>query len=253
MPNPEYQVKIHVEENGESTNSAAAGFRIRNVGEINENLESGGMSTSMSQIFGRDEENVPDTTAADADPERTPSPENLRPPADDPEQPPEISNSSNKRPFQAAEVDEAPSPSKRTRTDDSEATTSTSLNPPVDEVVRNIKPDPDSTTALPATTSSTQPAATVKTEPDDVKPEVKPDPNLRPSCEHGIRCFRYSPEHRRDFAHPQDPDYRRPSFPDPPSGTPPCPWGASCYRRNPAHFHSLSHPSSSECRTSHNA
>lgn len=261
MPNPEYEVKI---ESNDDDNNAAGGFRIRNVGEINENLEAGSISTSLSQIFGRDEEignnrnNVPDTTEARDDPDRTPSPENLRPPTTNHQMSPETSNTASKRPLQDDKSEgEGSSSPKRARTnepqtDDSVPSSSDRAVAAIDEVVQNIKPDPDSTTT-PTASNPLPSTSSVKPDPDAaaVKVEAKPDPNLRKSCEFGIRCFRFSADHRREFAHPQDADYRRPNFPDPPAGTPACPWNSSCYRRNPAHFQSLSHPPSSECARSH--
>lgn len=257
MPNVEFEVKIQSDgENGQS-NSESGGFRIRNVGEINENLESGSISTTMSQIFSRNE-NLPDTTERDEDPERTPSPENLRPPQSHEVSSDNVSNSNltQKRPFQedqSGERSEEPSPSKKSRTEESEAAIS-QTDPPTDEVVKNIKSDPDSTTTnqQPTTSTSTEPAcssSSVTVKPDPDAPTLKSETNLRPSCEFGIRCFRFAPDHRRDFAHPQDSDYRRPNFPNPPDSTPPCPWGPSCYRRNPAHFQALSHPPSSESKS----
>lgn len=118
-----------------------------------------------------------------------------------------------------------------------------------------VKPDPDEASS----SSTTFPSSTfIKPDPDAASGKVKlensssetalnpGDPNLRPSCEHGIRCYRHTSEHRLSTAHPNDADYRRPSFPPAPANTPQCPFGAQCYRRNPAHFQRLAHPSSSK-------
>ncbi|XP_053698223.1 aprataxin and PNK-like factor isoform X2 [Sabethes cyaneus] len=108
-----------------------------------------------------------------------------------------------------------------------------------------IKPDPE---AGEAEASSSKP-------PDadtNVKTEVKKEnadstgPPPRPSCEFGIRCYRYNAQHRAQFAHPSDADYRRPTFPPAPDDAPDCPFGTSCYRRNPQHFREYQHPDSSE-------
>lgn len=88
------------------------------------------------------------------------------------------------------------------------------------------------------------PGCSSTTPPTVVKKE-EPDSNLRDSCQFGIRCYRNTPDHRQEFAHPGDTDYRRPSFPPAPPGMPNCPFGATCYRRNPDHFREYAHPSSS--------
>jgi PBZ domain len=184
MPSTEYEVRIHDE-------NSAGSFRIRAVGEINENLEAGTIPTSMSQIFGR-EQNVPDTTERNETDQTTSS---------DPPQ--------NER-KRAGEETKNESPAKRGRTEISEASTSTTIIPQI-----SIKSDPDSTTVRHNPSTS----IAIKPDPDAVKIE----PPTRPSCEFGIRCYRNTPDHRRNFAHPADSDYRRPSFPDAPPGTSPCP------------------------------
>lgn len=116
-------------------------------------------------------------------------------------------------------------------------------------LLTNVKPDPDSTdhteNNLQSTTDQNVPTtSTVKTEPvekNDQQPsssnsDVKVDtssvkkeenPNnsscqqqsVRPSCEFGIRCYRMTDDHRREYAHPMENDYRRPNFPPaPPNG-----------------------------------
>jgi aprataxin and PNK-like factor len=210
MPNTEYEVRI------EDQNSTG-NFRIRQVGEINENLVNGSMSTSMSQIFGT-EQNVPDTTNDyHNDPNRTPSPENLVPPAS-------FLQNERKRSSENQESNE--SPAKRSKSETSEATASSSTSTTTLNVTPvKIKPDPDSTTIQQNPSTSTGIRITkIKQEPDASKmPKVKIEPPSRPSCEFGIRCYRQTPDHRRNFAHPNDSDYRRPSYPNAPPGTPPCP------------------------------
>ncbi|XP_070494081.1 aprataxin and PNK-like factor isoform X2 [Chironomus tepperi] len=137
----------------------------------------------------------------------------------------------------------------------------------------NIKHDPDSTNMnKPQQNTKDQnisTSSTIKTEPtenNDQQPsssnaDVKVDtstvkkednlnnsscqqPSVRPSCEFGIRCYRMTDEHRREYAHPMDNDYRRPNFPPAPLNAPRCPYWDSCYRRNPEHFREMAHPSS---------
>lgn len=111
-----------------------------------------------------------------------------------------------------------------------------------------IKPDPDGDFQGAASTSviHTAPnAVVIKSEPTGDSPSSKP--TLRPSCEYGIRCYRHTTEHRREFAHPVvDADYRRPDYPPARSDAPYCSFGSSCYRRNPEHFLEFKHPSASE-------
>lgn len=112
-----------------------------------------------------------------------------------------------------------------------------------------IKPDPDAAEGTSSGSKSPQQqqdstanpsVAAVKQE----APDSSTGPPLRPSCQFGISCYRHTPDHRAQFAHPHDADYRRPTFPPAPSDAPHCPFGASCYRRNPQHFRDLQHPDS---------
>lgn len=239
MPSAEFEVKIV-----ETQPAGGEGFRVRGIGEINQNLEDGVMSTSMSQIF-KGNGNLPDTTNRD-DPDGTPSPENLIPPLEfTPQLNSPLPTSSFVRKRSCDEVANSPPKRSKITSEPSMASTSTSSTIPL---IVKIKPDPDSTTnnRVPSTSSG---VTTIKPDPDAPEVKVKSEPidqSLRRSCEHGIRCYRNTPDHRRDFAHPTDADYRRPNFPEPPQGTPACPWGSSCYRRNPQHFQSLSHPPSSK-------
>lgn len=142
-----------------------------------------------------------------------------------------------------------------------------------------IKPDPDSTNVnasslsstsdLPSTstiksepespiqnTASAPTTVAIKPDPDVVKtedasstcqsssavPQPLPQPNIRPSCEFGIRCYRQTTEHNATFAHPMDNDYRRPAMPPSLPNSPLCQFGSSCYRRNPEHLRTFGHP-----------
>ena len=75
---------------------------------------------------------------------------------------------------------------------------------------------------------------------------VNADPEVRASCQYGIRCYRATQEHRAELAHPGDADYRRPIFPGAPVDAPHCPFWAACYRRNPQHFQDYTHPEPSK-------
>lgn len=113
----------------------------------------------------------------------------------------------------------------------SSSTNSTSAVLPV------IKSDPDGPSC---STNSTSPT-TVKSESvsgnDSTSSVSSPvTPIIRVVCQYGIRCYRNTPDHRRNFAHPGDSDYRRPDFLPAPDTAPDCEYGASCYRRNPQHF-----------------
>lgn len=105
------------------------------------------------------------------------------------------------------------------------------------------------------TTVAAGPSNSTTTDPVDVKPIIKKEAAdssaLRDSCEFGIRCYRRTPDHRAQLAHPGDNDYRRPNYPPAPPNAPPCPFGASCYRRNPQHFIDFSHPDSSSYTRMH--
>jgi aprataxin and PNK-like factor len=210
LPNEcEFQIKIDI--NNEDNNQAAS-FRVREVTEINDNLEAGAMPVSLSQVLR-------DTDVAQ----------------------PQVSSSSSstrKRSIESESTNELPKKIKTEPKDESEsntASTSTASTTNSPNKVQ-IKPDPDSTNEAPSTTSN------VKQEPDSS--DTQSAPNVRQSCEHGIRCFRHNPEHRRDQAHPGDNDYRRPEFPPAAPNAPRCPYWAACYRRNPDHFRMFEHPPS---------
>jgi aprataxin and PNK-like factor len=144
-------------------------------------------------------------------------------------------------------------------------------------LLTNIKPDPDSTEInnqqnptdqnVPSTsTIKTEPAenndqhpsssnSDVKVDTSTVKKEENPDNSscqqqtVRPSCEFGIRCYRMTDDHRREYSHPMENDYRRPNFPPAPANAPRCPYWDACYRRNPDHFREMAHPSSDSYTT----
>ena len=106
-------------------------------------------------------------------------------------------------------------------------------------ITTNIKPDPDSTEMnnqqnmpdqnIPTTsTIKTEPTERYDQQPSSSNSDVKVDTSavktednpeqqsVRPSCEFGIRCYRMTDDHRREYAHPMDNDYRRPNFPPAP-------------------------------------
>lgn len=216
----EFQVKIDLDQAG-SNSSDTAPFRVREITEINDNLEAGALPVTLSQALRDSPEN--ESNAAQ----------------------PQVSSSSTSR-KRSIEAEQTDLPKKiKTEPQNDTASTSTEHKPSSSNETKSevqIKPDPDSTNQLPSTSSN------VKQEPDssNVKTESNPVPNIRPSCEHGIRCFRHNPEHRSDQAHPGDNDYRRPEFPQASPGAPRCPYWAACYRRNPDHFRMFEHPPSCE-------
>lgn len=202
-------------------------FRVREITEINDNLEAGALPVTLSQALRdtpADESNLPQ---------------------------PQVSSTSRKRSIEAEQTTELPKKIKKEPQDmlETASTTTESQDKPSSSDASKsevqIKPDPDSTNQLPSTSSS---SSNVKQEPDssDVKNEPVSTQNTRPSCEHGIRCFRHNPEHRSAQAHPGDNDYRRPEFPPAPAGAPRCPYWSACYRRNPDHFRMFEHPPSCE-------
>ncbi|KAL7022408.1 hypothetical protein ACKWTF_012230 [Chironomus riparius] len=141
----------------------------------------------------------------------------------------------------------------------------------------NIKPDPDSTEInnqqnlthqnVPTTSkiktesaenNDQHPSSSnsdVKVDTSTVKKEESPgnsscqQQTVRSSCEFGIRCYRMTDDHRREYAHPMDNDYRRPNFPAASVNAPRCPYWDACYRRNPEHFREMAHPSSDSYTT----
>lgn len=255
--------------------------RIKKIAEINENLEAGNMATSLSQIIAQSTGAQQLTAneiegAMDSDHDRTPSPDALRN-----LMPGMIILQQSQ--VTASQVDSSANQTranKRSHDSDNDESSpkkqrSLSASPPIlpsnaDQIsitieststtTIKIKPDPDSSQIPVAGTSATKVDLNiVKPDPDAVKVKTETStnvqpavagnqntnvPSARPSCEHGIRCFRSHPTHRRDFAHPKDSDYRRPNFPPAPATAPQCPWGTACYRRNPDHFVSLQHPPS---------
>lgn len=118
---------------------------------------------------------------------------------------------------------------------------------PVQTLV-TIKPDPDGDVSAKTATNqaSSVPSipVTVVVKTETSGPSKSTDTRL--SCEFGIRCYRNQPEHRREFAHPNDQDYRRPNYPAASNDAPDCQYGKSCYRRNPEHFREFRHPSASK-------
>jgi hypothetical protein len=225
----EWTVKIQQE----ITENPAPTFRVRRTQEINDNL---------TQLL-RDGSVTPDLP----DLERTPSPENLRGPEslDSSAQVP-VSTTSRKR--SCDEPNESCDAKKMRESNMSQVPTSTTSEvslpniPQVSndsssntELLPNIKPDPDSTEANPSNDPNLPTTSAIKTEPIDnptssstTSSATKPDPsavkteddaccgqqqpNVRPSCEFGIRCYRMTDDHRREYAHPMDCDYRRPAL-----------------------------------------
>lgn len=136
--------------------------------------------------------------------------------------------------------DSAAAPSVKVKPDpDSSSSTSAAAGPSVGA----IKPDPDAAT-------STSAQVKVEGSKAPANPQNANQPNQKPagraSCDFGIRCYRSTPEHRAEFAHPANADYRRPDYPPAPADAPQCSFGAACYRRNPEHFRDNQHPPSSE-------
>jgi hypothetical protein len=246
LPNEfEFTIKI---DDGEISSA----FRVREINEINDNLEAGEMAVSLSQIM-RQNDIINAQLGSD---EMLHGPEDLHNHAvSSTTVTTTTSISGRKRSLDESPNDEN-SDAKKTKpsspnTNNTEeiaqpSSTSEEQNKPepessssAEQLTPKIKPDPDSTDAtnqnLPSTSSSNQPAsasAVVKSEPSDA---VKTEPSTadtntsptcqsnqnptpapagtRPSCEFGIRCYRMTDDHRLAFAHPMDNDYRRPAFP----------------------------------------
>lgn len=216
----EFKVKIENSANDqvESSSSTSGPFRIREIAEINDNLEAGAMPVTLSQIL-RD---LPDEDTA---------------------QPQVTSSSSSRKRSIESEIAEEP---KKIKIEPQEVTDTASTSADANSTTKvESKINPDSTNPqLPSTSN-------IKQEPDssNVKTECTtndppPAQSVRPSCSHGIRCFRNNAEHRRDFAHPGDNEYRRPEYPQAAPNAPRCPYWEACYRRNPDHFHMFEHPPS---------
>lgn len=251
------------------TEAKPSELRIRNILEINQNLETGNMATTLSQIVGSSRD-------VDMDPDRTPSPDALAAALNAREisttasaetsrkrshdESDDSSGSSKKRKSLTPDPDE-PTNSSSAEPSSSQPAETTSTVPQI-AITQNvsaettstvpaitIKPDPDSTSSIIKTEGASDPPVKVKTETPSQTPPTAVV-LLRPSCEFGIRCYRNTSDHRRDYAHPTDTDYRRPDFPPAPSSAPHCQFGSSCYRRNPDHFRSLQHPPSSKKRFS---
>lgn len=201
-----YEVRFRAEEIPEEVSSTGPTLRVRTMEEVN----SGPIPEEV--VAGEKRKNVEDSEADCSKRVRT-------------------EETANQSPEEAGPVPETTS---------SEATS---------EPTPVIKPDPDAEEETSAEgTSSKSPQDSTATAPPEVKketPDSSTGPPLRPSCQFGIGCYRHTPDHRAQFAHPHDADYRRPSLPPAPSDAPHCPFGASCYRRNPQHFRDLQHPDSS--------
>lgn len=305
LPNSEYEYEVKITNDANenpvesSACTSAVGMRVRNVVEINVNLQAGNMATSLSQIIGTSTNEEADTTNEEGveinrdqeDLERTPSPDMLVAPSDFVQASP--SRSSRKRSFEGdAEGSEESNKRVKSSTDHENAVSCSTTNAEptgsddhVNPPAVLIKPDPDSTSVSTSAATITSTSVTTSSS-STTEPKIKPDPDgspsttsgatvaasssdavkkenpnsspsqsaqatptstpgIRPSCEFGIRCYRNTPDHMREVAHPSDADYRRPSYPPADAGAPNCPWGASCYRRNPDHFRQLQHPSSS--------
>jgi len=246
----EFEWTIKIEQDNDQNEIPTSTFRIRQTDEINANL---------TQLL-RDDCETPDL-------ERTPSPENLRPPdtfqfnQEDALVAQGVSSSSRKRSFDNSGEAEnleikklkqvsssAEVPSSTTSENIQQTTSASSAVVPQSSdsssstLLNNIKPDPDNSTEISdQQTPTDQNIATtsaIKTEPTEnndqhpsssnsdtkvdtstVKKEDNPDNSscqqqaVRPSCEFGIRCYRMTDDHRREYAHPMDNDYRRPNFP----------------------------------------
>jgi PBZ domain len=309
LPNSEFEYEVKITQDDDenpvesSACTSAVGMRVRNVVEINVNLQAGNMATSLSQIIATSANAEADTTNEEGvgtnrvqqDLDRTPSPDMLVAPSDFVQASP--SRSGRKRSFEGdAEGSEESNKRVKSSTDPENAVSCSTTNAEptgsddhlqtVNPPAVLIKPDPDSTSVSTSVASSTSTSVTTSSSSSTTAPKIKPDPDgspstttgatvaasstdavkkenpntspsqsaqatptstpgIRPSCEFGIRCYRNTPDHMRDVAHPSDADYRRPTYPPADAGAPNCPWGASCYRRNPDHFRQLHHPSSS--------
>lgn len=229
----EFTVKIFDDSEVET-----AAFRVRNITEINDNLECGDIAVTLSQVMDElpvAENNQPQVSSSSKDRKRSHSENSEN----------AVENENQDEPKKPKiEPVEPPPPADELPA----ACSSTSL-----AIIATIKPDPDSTNStdqsnsiMPSVSLSNvkqEPdSSSVKTEPNNDPPQQQP--NLRRSCDFGVRCFRHTPEHRREFAHPGDADYRRPAFPSAVPNSPRCPYWESCYRRNPDHFRMFEHPSS---------
>lgn len=244
----EFEWTIKIEKDSDQSEVPTSTFRIRQTDEINANL---------TQLL-RDDYETPDL-------ERTPSPENLRPPdnhqfnQDDALVAQAISSSSRKRSFDNSGETEnleikklkqvsssAEVPSSTTSENIQQTTSDSSVVPQSNDsstLLNNIKSDPDNNSteisdqqkSADQNTATTSTIKTESTENNDqhpsssnsdtkvdtstVKKEDNPDNSscqqqaVRPSCEFGIRCYRMTDDHRREYAHPMDNDYRRPNFP----------------------------------------
>lgn len=239
----EFRVKIYDENEVESTTTSTAAtssgaFRVRNITEINDNLETGDIPVTYSQVMQDTTDEIQPQVSSSSIENRKRS----------------HSDSATSQAESAVEEDAAKKPKIEPVQDETPASSSSA------PLVSVIKPDPDSTNSNDQKkNSTTMPSASnvnVKQEPDSssVKTEdtsndqpaapAQPHQNLRASCDFGVRCFRHTPEHRQEFAHPGDADYRRPAFPPAAPNSPRCPFWESCYRRNPDHFRQFEHPSS---------
>jgi aprataxin and PNK-like factor len=211
----EFTVKVSEE------NEIASSFRVREIDEINENLETGDMAVSLSQF----EEAVSSTSTELPSRKRSLSQED------------ESIDTKKMKPSSPTTSTQPSSsqPASSTTSAQPSSTSEVPVNPPdsAAALTPSIKPDPDSTeqTSADPNLPSTSTNGVVKPDPDAVKTEAvdnnsttcqsnsvpPPAPAsaqpVRPSCEFGIRCYRLTDDHRRAYAHPMDNDYRRPPFP----------------------------------------
>lgn len=249
----EFTVKICDDTQVESTTSTS--FRVRNITEINENLECGEMAVTLSQALEEPPvaENQPLVSSSSSS-----LPKERKRSHSDNENPVENQEETKKLKIEATDTTEEPPSVQDIPTDIVPAACSSSAQIPSTSVT--IKPDPDSTNSNQQSNSTMPSVSNVKQEPDSssVKtepasnnpqqppppPPPAPQPISRRSCDFGVRCFRHTPEHRREFAHPGEVDYRRPAYPPAVPNSPRCPFWESCYRRNPDHFRMFEHPSS---------
>lgn len=197
----EYEWTVKIEQESDSTST----FRVRQTEEINANL---------TQLL-RDGNETPDL-------ERTPSPENLRPPVSFENDAQTVSTTSRKRSIDTEESSDAKKMRINIKPDPDSSEASSSVPAANLPSVSSIKTEPEDNPNQPtsSTTGTTNESELpnaeqnpVKIEPNDDSSSCQRTSNLRPSCEFGIRCYRLTDEHRREYAHPMDDDYRRPNFP----------------------------------------
>lgn len=259
LPNSEYEyeVKITEDDNGGAVDlsviapasSSAVVMRVRNVLEINVNLEAGNMATSLSQIVGSSANEADTTNIAgmDRDLDRTPSPDMLVAPSDFVE--PSSSRGNRKRSLDGdAEGDDENT--KRVKSSETpEATvscSSTSTQPTgSDDATKAsgappvvIKPDPDSTSSAVTISSS----SAVTTSSTLSAPKIKPDPDSSPSTTSSTVASSVPVKK-------EDPN---PTVPTSPAAAPvprqSCEFGVGCYRNTADHMRDLAHPVDADYR-----